>query len=255
MKNALTIMWREFRAYFGSPLGYIVSGVYFFLVGLVFYRVLIGFSNICLQSANNPYYLQQLNVNEWVVRPFFGLTRFIFLLMIPALTMRLFAEEKKNGTAELLLTAPISHMELVVGKFLGGLSMVMFLLGLSLLFPAILFWVGNPDLPPILTGFLGMVLLGASFVAIGLLASSLTDNQVIAALSSFGMIFLLWLISWVTGQVNPLLGNVLSYLSLIDHLEDFEKGVISSTHVIYYLSVIGFCLFLTQRVIESKRWR
>ncbi|MBI4160884.1 MAG: ABC transporter permease subunit [Acidobacteria bacterium] len=255
MRNVLTITRREARSYFVSPLGYVITAIFLFLVGYVFYPILGRFADLCLQYGNNPYYLSLLNVNEQVVRPFFGVTKFIFLLMIPALTMRLFAEEKKAGTMELLLTAPHTPFEPVDGKFLGGFAMILVLLVLAGLFPALLFWVGDPDLPPILIGFLGMALLGGAFVAIGLLASSLTENQVIAALTSFGALFVLWLISWAGARAESTVGAVLSYLSLIDHLEDFEKGIVDTTHAIYYVSVIGFSLFLTQRVLESKRWR
>lgn len=255
MRNILIIMRREIRSYFVSPLGYVILGVFLFLSAYLFYPMLARFADLCLQYGNNPYYLNMLNVNDLVVRPFFGLTKFIFLFAVPAITMRQFAEEKKNGTAELLLTAPITPFELVVGKFLGGLGMIVALLTLALLFPAILFWVGDPDLSPILIGYLGLILLGAAFVAIGLIASSLTENQIIAFLTSFGILFVLWLISFPAGRMGPPWGDILSYLSVMDHMEDFEKGIVDTTHVIFYLSVAAFSLFLTQRVIESKRWR
>ena len=255
MRTILVIASRELRSYFVSPLGFVVTGIFLFLVAYVFYPILARFADISLQYGNNPAYLQMLNVNEHVVRPFFGLIKFIFLLIIPVITMRLLAEDARSGTSELLLTAPVRHWELVYGKFLGGLGMVLVLLGCATIFPLIVIWVGDPDLTPIVAGFAGMALFGAACVAIGLFASSLTDNQIVAALTSFGMLFVLWLISFPAGQVGPTLGAILRHLSIIEHLEDFEKGIIDTTHLVFYLSVIGFSLFLTQRVVESKGWR
>ena len=255
MRNIMAIAAREMRAYFVSPLAYAIIGVFLLLTGYFFNRLVERFSSICLQVSNNPTYLSQMNVNEWVMRPFFYTMAVILVFMVPTITMRLIAEEKKTGTAELLLTAPISTLELVIGKFLGGISVLLAMVTLALLYPLILVLMAEPDLPPILIGFVGMVMMGGAFVAIGLLFSSITENQVIAVLTSFCTLLLLYVITVPAGWVGTSLGEMLSYLSLIEHLEDFSKGVLDSTHIIYYLSVIGISLFLTQRVIESRRWR
>lgn len=255
MRNIMAITAREMRAYFVSPLAYAIIAVFLAVTGFFFYINVVNFSNICLQVGNNPAYLSQLNVNDFVMRQFFGTMAVIFLLMVPAITMRLIAEEKKTGTAELLLTAPITTLELVIGKFLGGFSVLLAMVTLALLYPLILVLMAEPDIPPILIGFVGMVMMGGAFVAIGLLFSSITENQVIAALASFGTLLILWVIHFPARWVGSSFGELLSYLSLIQHLEDFGKGVLDTTHIIYYFSVIGISLFLTQRVIESRRWR
>jgi len=177
--------------------------------------------------------------------------------MIPLITMRLFSEEKKMKTDELLMTSPVSINSIVLGKFLSSLCFFLVILGLTAIYPWILFKYGTPapELGPILTGYLGLFLLGACFIAIGLLASSLTENQIVAAVIGFVTLLLFYVIGWPASTVGPTAGKVLEYLSLLDHFTGFSKGLLESKDIIYFLSVILFALFLSKRSLESMRWR
>ena len=280
MRNTLAIAWREIRTYFTSPLAYVVSGVFVFLSGFFFWASLLNFSNYCLQYGSNPYYRDQLNVNDIVIRPIFGTMGIIFLLMIPVISMRLLAEERRSGTAELLFTCPISSGQVILGKFLGAAFLLLMMVMVTLAFPALVIGGGGEiDIGPALMGYFGVLLMGFSFLAIGLLISSLTENQVVAAVGTFGVLLLLWVINYITGLVSttlaelvnhltlglwgqaglglggPTVGELLNRLSIIEHSQDFRKGLLDTEHLVFYLSVIFFSLFLTQRVIESRRWR
>jgi ABC-2 type transport system permease protein len=219
---------------------------------------------------SNPYdpYVTQflaefpLNATERVFRPLFGNLSVIMLLMMPLLTMRLLAEEKKSGTFELLLTYPLRDTDTVFGKFLACLLVFIAMLALTLIYPLFLSSISNPslgmggsgiDLGPLLSGYLGMLLLGAAFIAFGLLASSLTSNQIVAAVVSFGTLLLFWLIGYSGADSG--LAVVLKDLSILQHFESFTKGTIQSHDVIYYVNVIILCLFLTLRSLESNKWR
>ncbi len=280
MRNAGTIAWREVRTYFTSPLAYAVTGVFALLTGFMFYMSLSRFSEYCLQYGGNPMYAPYLNVNDLVVRPLFGLMSFIFLLMIPLMTMRLLAEERRAGTAELLFTCPVTSAEVVVGKFVGGALLLGCMLAVTLSYPLLILGSGaRPDMKPTLVGYLGTLLLGLAFLAIGLFVSSLTESQIIAAIVGFGVLLMLWVLDWVAGMATitlagmldvvtqglwtkaglgtggPTVGDLLGAISLMGHAEDFRKGILDTNHLVFYVSVIFMALFATQRVLESRRWR
>ena len=280
MRNVLAIAWREVRSYFTSPLAYVVIGVFLLLSGYIFWASLVRFSDLCLRFGSNPYFSSQLNVNDMVVRPLFGTMGIIFLLMIPVITMRLLADEKRVGTAELLFTCPVTSGQVVLGKYLGAAMLLVAMLAVTLSYPLLIMGSGSaPDLKPTLVGYFGVLLMGLSFLAVGLLISSLTDNQVIAAVGAFGALLMLWVIDWMAESANvtiasilntvtmglwekmglgtggPTLGSLLSQISLIDHFQNFRKGLFDLQHFIFYLSAIFMTLFVTQRVLESRRWR
>jgi gliding motility-associated transport system permease protein len=280
MRNTLAIAWREVRTYFSSPLAYVVIGVFLALNGYIFWASLVRFSELCLQLSGNPMYLQQLNVNDMVIRPMFGSMGIIFLLMIPVITMRLLAEERKNGTSELLFTCPLTSGEVVLGKYLGAAFLLLVMIAITVGYPFLITFAGaNPDLKPALVGYLGILLMGLAFLGVGLLISSLTENQIVAAVGAFGALLMLWIMNWIAesakvtlagvmntltlglwekaglGVGGPTLGDLLNRMSIVEHMQDFRKGIMDSEHVIFYLSFIFLTLFLTQRVIESRRWR
>ncbi len=280
MRNTLAIAWREIRTYFSSPLAYVVIGVFLALNGYIFWVSLWRFSEICLRYGNSPYIFQQLNVNDMVIRPMFGSMGIIFLLMIPVVTMRLLAEERRSGTAELLFTCPVTSGQVVFGKYLGAAFLLMVMIGVTLSYPLLILNSGaHPDMKPTLVGYFGVFLMGLSFLGIGLLISSLTDNQIVAAVGAFGAFLMLWVINWVAdsatvtlagvmnlltaglwerlhfGLGGPTLGDLLNRISIFEHFQDFRKGLLDSQHVVFYASVIFLSLFLTQRVVESRRWR
>jgi len=280
MRNITAIAWREARAYFTSPLAYAVTGVFVLLSGYIFWASLVRFSELCLRYGSNPYVSSQLNVNDMVVRPLFGTMGIFLLLMIPLITMRLLAEEKRLGTAELLFTCPVTSGQVVLGKFFGAAILLVFMLAVTLSYPLLIMGSGaTPDLKPTLVGYLGVLLMGLAFLAIGLLISALTENQIVAAVGAFGALLMLWVINWMTesatitiaeimnkvsmglweqaglGMGGPTLGDFLTSISLIGRLDDFRKGLLDTQHVIFFASVVFMALFATQRVLESRRWR
>jgi ABC-2 type transport system permease protein len=280
MRNILAIAWREIRTYFTSPLAYVVVGVFLALSGYIFWVSLWRFSELCLRYGNNPYVFQQLNVNDMVIRPLFGTMGIIFLLMIPVITMRLLAEERRSGTAELLFTCPVTSGQIVVGKYLGAAFLLVVMMSATLTYPFLVAGGGaEPDMGPTLVGYLGVLLMGLSFLGIGLLISSLTENQIVAAVGAFGALLMLWVINWIAESATvtlasvmnsltiglweklalpmggPTLGDFLNQLSIIEHFQDFRKGLLDSQHIVFYASVVFLSLFVTQRVIDSRRWR
>jgi len=280
VRNILAIARREVRTYFTSPLAYVVVGVFLMLSGYIFWASLVRFSALCLQYGNNPYVFNQLNVNDMVIRPLFGSMGVIFLLMIPVITMRLLAEERRTGTAELLFTCPVTTGQVILGKYLGAAVLLVVMLGATLSYPLLIMATSaRPDMKPTLVGYFGVLLMGLAFLAIGLLVSAMTENQIIAAVGAFGALLMLWAISWIADSVTmtlaglmnsatfglwekmnlglggPTLGDLLNKISITEHFQDFRKGLLDTEHVVFYLSVVFFSLFLTQRVVESRRWR
>ncbi len=259
MRNFLAVLGKESRAYFVSPIGYVLATVFLVVNGYFFRNLVMQFNLVCLQYSQQAQrfgsQLPNLNLNEFVVTQLFGVMSFISLFIIPMLTMRLYAEEKKTGTIELLMTSPISILETLLGKFVACLLFFSAIVGLTIAFWIILDVYGTPDWGPILTAYLGMFLLGAAFIAVGVFASSITENQIIAVAITFGALLLFWVIGWSASFAGPTAAEVLRYLSVIGHLQDFQRGVIDTKDVIFYISFITFFLFLAERVIESARWR
>jgi ABC-2 type transport system permease protein len=253
--NVLAIFKKEFRAYFTSPIAYVVLTIFALISGFFFYSLLTFFSLNSLQAAMNPALGQGLNASQWIVSPLFRDIAVTMLLLMPATTMRLFSEEKKTGTIELLFSYPIRDWELLLGKFLAALALYAAMLGISLLDVAMLGSFARLEWGLIVSGYIGLLLLGMTFLGLGILASSLTENQVVAAVGAFGVLLLLWVIGWSAEAAGPTLGPILSHLSIINHYDSFAKGTIESRDVIYYLNFTLLCLFLTLRSLESKRWR
>ncbi len=281
MRNVLAIAWREIRTYFTSPLAYVVLGVFLALSGYIFWASLVRYSELSLRFGNSPY-ASMLNINDMVIRPLFGSMGIIFLLMIPVITMRLLADEWRTGTAELLFTCPVTSAQVVLGKFAGAAFLLLAMLAPTLSYPYLIRRTGaQTDLKSALVGYLGILLMGLSFMALGLLVSSLTENQVVAAVGSFGALLILWILNWVAesesatvtlagvlntvtvglweklglGMGGPTVGDLLNKLSLMQHSQDFRKGLLDTEHLVFYLSFIFMSLFLTQRVVESQKWR
>jgi ABC-2 type transport system permease protein len=169
--------------------------------------------------------------------------------------MRTYSEEKRQGTIELLLTSPLTDVEIILGKFLGAMTLYTAMLAVTLIHISLLFLYGNPEWKPIATGYLGLLLMGGCFLSVGLLISSLTKNQVVAAMATFAVFLMLWVINWIGAFVGPTAQAVLQYLSITEHFDDFSRGIIDTKHLIYYLSFIAFGLFLTMKSVDSERWR
>lgn len=241
MRNVWTILLKELYTYFVSPVAYFVLFVFAGITGFLFSTSLI------IGGINRMETTEVLNVlflNMSVTLLFFA----------PAMTMKLFAEEKRTGTIELLMTSPVRDVEVVMGKYLASLTLLFMMLALTLPFPAITSFYGKVDVGPIISGYVGLILLGASFLSIGILISSMCKNQIVAALTSFGILLLLWIIGFIA-RGRGTIGEVLRYLSLMEHFEDFARGIIGLKHVVYYLSVTAVFLFATIRSVESAKWR
>ncbi|MFQ5581064.1 MAG: ABC transporter permease [Mariprofundaceae bacterium] len=258
IRNIALIYSRELKSYFNSLTAYVVIVMFLLVTGYFFYTLLTTFSIVSFQAQTDPMLAKQyqlLNINETVVRPLFGSISIIMLLMTPLLTMRLFSEEKKTGTIELMLTFPVNDIDVILGKYLACFSVLLTMILLTATYPILLVVLGEPEAKPILTGYLGLILMGAAFISLGIFASSLTENQIVSASVSFGMLFFFWLISYSVNLVSAGLGQVLSYLSINEHIESLSKGVVDSEDIIYYLCFIAVFLFLTLRSLEANRWR
>jgi ABC-2 type transport system permease protein len=255
MKGFLVVYRKELYRFFASPIFYVVAFIFLALVGYFFYSSVAYYSLLSFQAGTNPFLSEQLNLTDMVLEPFFGSISIVLLLMVPLITMRLFAEEKKTGTAELLFTYPISDRGAVLGKFTAGVTILLLLLLGT--FPAMLLLevLTVPPWATILGGYVGLFLMSSAFVSLGLLASSLTENQIIAAAIAFGGLLLLWIIGWSESLVGPTLGSFFKYISLLSHYDNFSKGILDSRDVLFYLLFILFFLFTTLRVLESRQWR
>jgi ABC-2 type transport system permease protein len=228
------------------------------ITGYFFYNLLATFSVVSFQAQTNPMLARQyqlLNINETVVRPLFGNISIIMLLMTPILTMRLFSEERKTGTIELLLTYPVEDVDVVISKFLACFAVFVVMILLTATFPILLIALGEPEVMPIITGYLGLILLGAAFISLGIFTSSFTENQIISASLCFGILFLFWLMSYSVVFVSAGFGQIITYLSINEHIASLAKGVVDTEDVIYYLCFTLLFLFLTLRSLESRRWR
>ncbi|HTL12367.1 MAG TPA: ABC transporter permease subunit [Bdellovibrionota bacterium] len=254
MNKTWIITWRDFKSNFTSPIGYIFITAFLGLLGYMFFFNLYHFSlqNLQYQQYNMG---KGVSISDGIVKPLFGNMNVLMFIIMPFLTMRLFAEEKKNHSIELLLTAPVTTTQMVLGKFLSAVMVLALMLLLTLFYPIVLAIAGNPDPGPIVGGYMGTILMGASFIAIGVFCSAVTENQIVAASLSFGLILFFWLISWASQSAGPVVGDILNNLSLISHYNNFSRGLLDSSDAVFYLSFIGFWLFLAHRVLESYRWR
>ncbi len=255
MQNILAIWQREMKAYFVSPIAYVVLTVFLFLSGFFFYGILTAVVQNTMMQAQMGQGAQPIDVPGIVSRSFFGTMSVVLLFMIPMLTMGLFAEEKKRGTIELLLTTPVGNFQAMMGKYLASLSFLLVMFLSSGITISALFIYGQPEWKPILGSYLGLILYGAALLAVGLFISTLTENQIVAVVITFGVILVLWLIESMAVGAQGAAKDVLSYLSVIGHLDDFIKGVIDTSHVIFYLTFTFVGLFLTYRSLESMRWK
>jgi ABC-2 type transport system permease protein len=250
------IVRKELKTYFVSPIAYVVAGVFLLLLGLLLFLPILAISNQSLQMLRVQGNLPDVNLNQLVLRPAFANMAVVMLLVVPILTMRLFAEEKKLNTLELLRTSPLTITDIVVGKFAAAFVVFAGMLALTALGTVGLGAIAELRWPPIATAYLGVLLLGGVFLSVGLLASGLTENQVIAVILSFGLLLVIWLFDWA-GQLlgDSPIGRLLSYLSPLGHFDNLVKGLVDSKDLVYFLAAIVFSLFLTHRVLESQRWR
>jgi ABC-2 type transport system permease protein len=246
---------KEMRLYFSSPVAWVVMTIFLFIAGYFFYSIFAFYTLASMQSAMNPQMGRDLSVTDSVLRPLFSNMSVILLLLMPLITMRLFAEERRSGTIELLLTYPVRDGAVLLAKYLAALTLYALMLALTLLYPAIVRYFTPLEWGPLASGYLGLLLMGATFLAVGVFASSLTENQIVASITTFGVLLFLWVIGWSAEYVGGAWGRVLSHLSLLDHFDTFARGVLDTKDVIYYLNVTILALFLTLRSLEARRWK
>jgi ABC-2 type transport system permease protein len=256
MSNILAIAHKELRSYFASPIAYIVIGFWALLYGWFFINILNFFVMQSMQMGQlgmqGP---QAMNVNQQMIRPLLQNVTILVLFLMPMVTMRTYSEEKRSGTIELLLTSPLTDLQIVLGKFLGAMALYAVMLAVSAIHIGLLFVYGHPEWKPIAVAYLGLLLLGGCFISLGLFISSLTKNQIVAGMVTFAVFLMLWIITWIGAAWGPTAETVTQYLSIIDHFDDFQKGVLDTKHLIYYVSFITFGLFLTAKSVDSERWR
>ena len=252
MRNIFAIADKELRSYFASPIAYILIGFFLLPFGVFFYLYLDNFVKQSMQMAQ---YGGAVNVNQQVIRYVLQNASVIILFIMPMITMRTYSEEKRSGTIELLLTSPVTDVEIILGKFFGALGVYAAMLAVTLLYMAILFVYGNPEWRPLVAGYLGLLLMGGTFIALGLFISSTTSNQIVAGVVTFVVFLLFWIIGWFADSAGPTIGPITQWLSITEHFDDFSKGIIDTKHVLYYLSLITFGLFMTAKSVDTERWR
>jgi len=236
MSTAVTVAKREIKTYFNSPVAYIVVTVFMLLSGYL-------------------YWSQILIEKQAELRNFFTLTPLIFTFIIPAITMRLLAEEKGSGTLEMLITMPVRDWEVVLGKFLAGMAMLAAIVGMTCFYAVTLSFLGPVDKGPVITGYVGLLLMGGAYVAIGVMASSLTRNQIVAFILAFAISFALFIFGQVVQYAPEWIGPVLAFLSMGNHFESLSRGVIDSRDVIYYVSVMAVSLVIATVSLQSRKWK
>lgn len=254
MRNTWNIASRELKSYFQSPLGYIVLAMFAFIFGFMFFSAVATFEDYSTSQRFAGGY-GPMNINEFVVQHTLSNFHVILLFLFPLISMRLFAEEKRSGTIELLLTSPVKDFEIILGKWLAGMLLYISMLVVVVVNLLILSIYGDPDWKALLAACLGLVLIGGAYLAIGGFISTLTSNQMVAGAVTFAVFLLLFLLSWVNLYFPSTVGRLCSYLSTTTHIDQFSKGLIELKDTVYYLSAIGFGLFLTKRSFESLRWR
>jgi ABC-2 type transport system permease protein len=254
MKNIFTICGRELKAYFASPIAYLLMALFGLIFGFFFYSA-TAFFVMAGMRAQMGGQNQPMSVNEYVIAPLLGNAGVVGLFLIPLISMRLFAEEKRSGTIELLMTSPLHDWEIVIGKWMGAMTMYLCILALSAINVGMLWFWGKPDIRPILTGYLGLILQGGTILAIGTFISTTTKNQIIAGAATFSVCLLLWVLSWVTSYNEAPWAAAVAYCSILTHFEPFSRGIIDTKDVVFYLTAIFLGLFMTARSLDSLRWR
>jgi len=257
VRNVVAIAGRELRSYFGSPVAYVLLAAYLALAGYFFYALLIAFNQTLqiYQMMRNPEMLQRFNLNQMVIAPLLHNMSVLLIFIVPAVTMRMFPEEKRAGTYELLLTSPVRIGEIVFGKFLGGLVLVLLMVGLSGFFGALLRIYGNPEVPMMLSGYLGLGLMAVVFLAVGTLIASFTDNVVVAYVGTLFALLVLYTVGWLGETIQGPLGGFVRYASITEHFAEMTKGIIDTKDLVYFATLLFLALFLTHRSVESVRWR
>jgi ABC-2 type transport system permease protein len=261
LRNVAAIVGKEWRHYFGSPIAWVALAIWALLFGFFFNFGLTYFLEMSMRSAQQGMEMggggPKLQLHDYLIRPVLQNMAVVSLFILPMLTMRLFAEEKRQGTIELLATSPITSMQIVVGKFLAaaGLFALMVLAGMVNVAVLWLYASNPPEWRPVLCGVLALLLVGLSFIALGLFLSTLTKNQIVAGILGFGLALVFWIFSWFDQPTASAVEKVIAYLGVTTHMDDLSKGVIDLKDIVFYLSVVTFGIFAAHQSVESQRWR
>lgn len=237
MRTTVAVTWKELKAYFATPAAYVVGAMFLILTGIFF-----------VSDVTRPF-------AEAGVRGLVDWASFFVLFLAPLITMRLLAEEQKMGTLELLLTAPVRDWEIVIGKYLASLLLLLAILGMTLYYVALMYIFGDPDTGPIASAYLGLMLHGSAALSVGLLGSSLSGNQIVAAVIATAVLLVLSFVNKIEPLVTGMTADIVKGLSMNERLIDFSRGVIDTSHIVYFVSLVAVFLFLTTRSLETRRWR
>jgi ABC-2 type transport system permease protein len=247
---------REIKSYLVSPVIYALAGIFLFLLAYFTLGMIVEYADIYNDfNLRQMYGQKEMNVTQWVIRGFFSLINFLLLFLIPVLTMRLLAEERKSNTFEILVSCPVSDGDIILGKYLASLTLILALLLGSLVYPLLVERFSEPEWPVILTGYLGLVLTVMAYLAFGLFASCVTENQIIASFLGFSGLIFFYLVGDVTSSKEGWLGRISSELSLRQHSLSFSIGVIESRDILYLLAFTAFFLFLSLESLKIRRWK
>jgi ABC-2 type transport system permease protein len=249
------IFKKEMRLYFTSPIAWVILTSFALITGYFFYSIFAFFSLASMQSMMNPMMGRELNATDSVLRPLLSNISVILLLLMPLVTMRLFAEERRSGTIELLLTYPVRDGAVLLGKYLAALAVYAVMLAITLVYPGIVSYFTRVEGGVLLTGYVGLLLMGATFLAVGVFASSLTENQIVASITTFGILLIFWVLGWSADYAGGMWGRVLTHVSLLEHFDSFAKGVLDTKDILYYVDFTVVALFLTLRSLEARRWK
>lgn len=255
MSKFAAILRRELAYYFRSPVAYAVITVFLLLCGYFFYNLLGYFNLASIQAMQNPMQTRALSLTTSVLAPLFANLSTVLLLILPLLTMRLFSEERRSGSAELLFTYPVGDWQVLLGKFTAAVAVLAAMLALTAPCPLLLYYFAAPETGPLVSGYLGLFLMGVSFIAMGLFFSALSESQLVAGAFTFGCGLLFLVIGWISPFVPAPAAAVLGQLSLVEHLDAFARGVIDTNDLVFYVNLTAFFLFLCARVLDSARWR
>ncbi len=255
MRNLLPFIRKELRAYFYSPIAYIVAGVFLGLVGYFFASSVQGFSMQAIQLSGSGREFPGFNPTNVVMKGLFRSMGTIFILLTPLITMRLIAEEKRAKTMELLMTSPLSVTTILAGKYVAALLVYTIIILSTLYIPLTIEYFSTVSWGQIVSGYLGLVLLGMAMISVGLLCSSVTDKQVVAAVLTIGVLVLFWFVGGVIGGYREDITKVMREFSLFSHFENLYNGLLDMRDVVYLMSFTVVVLFLSHRVLESSRWK
>lgn len=257
MKNYLALTFKELKSFFVSPIAYVVLAVFFGVTGYFFYIILSFYVEQAVMRQFGGPTSMAMDVPTMVMQSFLGVLSTILLFLLPMITMGSFAEERKQGTIELLFTSPLTNAQVILGKFTATLLFILVMFLPALLNTGLLFVYSDPVPPmsPYLVGLLGAILLSAALLSVGLFVSSLTENQIVAAAVTFGVFIILWVIDASAGSSTTITNETLKYLSVLNHYEDFTRGILDTQHIVFYLSFIVLGLFLTSLSLDSAKWR